>query len=213
MRKELKHLLRELLEEKKMSQAELSQLTGIRQSSISDYLTGKYKPKQDKIDLMSRALGVSPAYLMGWEEEAPAIDLTHYTNIQPITKQRIPLLGKIACGKPIFASEDRESYIEAGTDLKADFCLRCEGDSMVNARIHDGDIVFIKAQPIVEQGEIAAVIIEDTATLKRVYYYREKNLLELRAENPKYQSLIFSDSELEQIKILGKAIAFQSDVL
>lgn len=212
MKKDLQYLLRELLERNKMSQAELSQRTGIRQSSISDYLTGKYQPKQDKIDLMAAALGVSPAYLLGWESDA-SIDLTNYPNIQPITKQRIPLLGEIACGKPIFADEDRESYIEAGTDLKADFCLRCQGDSMINARINDGDIVFIKAQPIVETGEIAAVIIDDEATLKRVYYYKEKNLLELRAENPKYQSLIYSDTELDQVQILGKAIAFQSDVV
>ena len=83
---------------------------------------------------------------------------------------------------------------------------------MINVRINPGDIVFIKKQSIVENGEIAAVIIEDTATLKRVFYHKN-NIIELRAENPKYQSMIYTNEELEKINILGKAIAFQSDVL
>lgn len=83
------------------------------------------------------------------------------------------LLGEIACGEPIWADEDRESYVMADTDIKADFCLTAKGDSMINARIYDGDVVFIKQMPMVENGEIAAVIIDNEATLKRVYYYPE----------------------------------------
>lgn len=83
------------------------------------------------------------------------------------------MLGEIACGVPKFANEDRESYVDAGTDVKADFCLKAKGDSMINARIHDGDIVFIHRQDVVENGEIAAVVInhDSEATLKRFYYY------------------------------------------
>ena len=122
-------------------------------------------------------------------------------------------MGEIACGEPRFASEDRESYIEASTDIQADFCLKAKGDSMINARIQDGDIVFIREQPSVYNGEIAAVVIDDEATLKRVFYYPEKDLFILKAENPKYDDLVYSKSELDNIRILGKAIAFQSDVI
>ena len=135
-----------------------------------------------------------------------------YDNIFPITTKRVPFLGSIACGEPVFANEEHELYVEVGTNVHADFCLQAAGDSMIGARIHDGDIVFIRKQGMVDNGEIAAVIIEDEATLKRVNYYPDKNLLILHAENPSYKDLIYTDAELDQIVILGKAVAFQSDV-
>ena len=98
----------------------------------------------------------------------------------------------------------------ADMDIDADFCLTAKGDSMINARIYDGDIVFIKKMPIVDNGDIAAVIIDDEATLKRVYYYPEKNKLVLQAENPKYEPFVYLNEELEQIRILGKAVYFMS---
>ena len=122
------------------------------------------------------------------------------------------MLGEIACGEPIYANEERESYVELGTKIDCDFCLKAKGDSMINARILDGDIIFIKKQPVVDNGEIAAVLIEDEATLKRVFYYPEKQKLVLQAENPKYEPLVYIGEELNEIKILGKAVFFQSDV-
>ena len=83
---------------------------------------------------------------------------------------------------------------------------------MIGARIMDGDIVFIREQTIVENGEIAAVIIDDEATLKRVYYYKDSGKLILQAENPKYSPLIYEGEELNSIRILGKAIAFESNL-
>ncbi|MCR4726335.1 MAG: helix-turn-helix domain-containing protein [Clostridia bacterium] len=164
------------------------------------------------LDQIAKALMTSPAYLMGWEDREPAGKEYTFTNILPITKQRFPLLGRVACGEPIFASEDRESYVEAGTTVKADFCLQCQGDSMIGARILDGDIVFIQRQDMVENGQIAAVIIGEAATLKRVFYYPEKGKLVLQAENPKYEPLVYVGDELNEIRIIGKAVAFQSDV-
>lgn len=122
------------------------------------------------------------------------------------------MLGEIACGKPIYTNEDRESYVEVGTDLNVDFCLAARGDSMIGARIRSGDIVFCRAQDMVNNGEIAAVIIGDEATLKRVYYYPEQKKLVLQAENPKYEPFVYVNDELDQIRILGKAVAFQSDI-
>jgi repressor LexA len=101
----------------------------------------------------------------------------------------------------------------AGTNINADICLKARGDSMIGARIMDGDIIFIKSMPMVDNGEIAAVIIDDSATLKRVYYSREKQKLVLTAENPKYDPLVFIGDELENVRILGKAVAFQSDII
>ena len=165
---------------------------------------------QSKVELFAHALHTTPAELLGWEvhkQELPAID-----NLMPIQVKRLPILGEIACGEPIYASEDHENYILAGSDIDADFCLRAKGESMINARIWDGDIVFIRAQQQVENGEIAAVIIGDEATLKRVYYYPQQNRLMLNAENPAFAPLIYIGDELRQIKILGKAVAFQSNV-
>lgn len=163
------------------------------------------------IEPLAKALKTTSAYLMGWTDDTNENNQI-YKNILPISTHRIPLLGKIACGKPIYADEDRESYVEAGTSIKADFCLQAQGDSMINARIHSGDIVFIRAQEMVDNGEIAAVIIEDEVTLKRVYYYPNKSKLILQAENPAYEPLVYVNEELDTIRILGKAIAFQSDV-
>ena len=122
----------------------------------------------------------------------------------------MPILGEIACGEPIFASEDHDAFILASEDIDADFCLRAKGESMIGARILDGDLVFIRSQPQVDNGEIAAVLIGDEATLKRVYYFPQQNRLMLNAENPAFAPLIYIGDELEQIKILGKAVAFQS---
>ena len=186
-------------------------------NDLSQYLSGKFQPKQAKLTVLALALNVSEAWLMGYDVPrsrlASKVDLNTVENIFPITTQRIPLLGEIACGKPIFCNEDRESYVEVGTNIHADFCLRCKGDSMTGARIFDGDIVFIREQSTVDNGQVAAVIIGDEATLKRVYFYPEKSKLVLQAENPKYEPLMYVGEELSDIHILGKAVAFQSDVI
>ncbi len=164
--------------------------------------------------MFAEALKTTPSELMGWgSEESKNNQLPDYDNIFPIEIKKVPFLGEIACGEPIFANEERESYVLAGTNINADFCLKARGDSMTGARIYDGDIVFIREQSMVENGEIAAVIIDDEATLKRVYYEKEKNKLYLQAENPKYPPLSYEGEELDHIRILGKAIIFQSDVI
>lgn len=128
--------------------------------------------------------------------------------VQQVSTKRFRVLGDIACGKPIYAEEHFETYVEASSSIKADFCVTAKGDSMINARIFDGDVVFIRKQPDVENGEIAAVIIDDSVTLKRVYKY--PNRIELRPENPTYRVQNYEGEELEKIRILGKAVAFQS---
>ena len=200
---------------KGLTQSELAERLGYKsKTSVAHIENGRDIPRAMIVKL-SDILETSPAYLMGWEDEQkPELTLPDlyekYDNINPVQLKRFPLLGDIACGEPIFADEDKESFVMADMDIKADFCLKAKGDSMINARINDGDIVFIQSMPIVDDGEIAAVIIEDEATLKRVYYYREENKLMLVAENPKYKPLVYTNEELNQIRILGKAVYFMS---
>lgn len=207
--------INEAIEKSGYSYPELAKITGISKSSLQRYATGETKKIPiDCIEEIARATGVSAKYLMGWEDTQEQDDLSilmeKYDNIRPIKLKRFPLLGEIACGQPIFANEDRESFIMADMDIRADFCLRAKGDSMINARIYDGDIVFIREMPMVENGDIAAVIIDDEATLKRVYYYPAKNKLMLVAENPAYEPLVYIGEELNYIRILGKAVYFMS---
>lgn len=188
---------------------DISRQVGVAKSTIQRYETGKIEtPKQPVLLSVANVLQVSLDWLTGKTENlSPPISLPD--NILPLPATRpIPLLGNIACGTPILAQENIEEMLEAPESLHADFALRCKGDSMVGARIHNGDIVYIRQQPVVDNGEIAAVLIDEEATLKRVYRYSDK--LVLTPENPAYEPLVFTGSELENIRILGKAVAFLS---
>lgn len=205
--------LAEAMKIKNYKQADLVRLTGIDKSSISLYLKGKYSPKGIKLVKLATALNVSPSWLSGFN--VPMIeDVSSIPNIEPLPKmKKVPLLGTIACGEPITAEENIEDYINMPEDTNGTFALRCKGDSMINARINDGDIVYIKEQPSVENGQIGAVLIDGEATLKRVYYYPEKETLILKAENTKYDDFIYTNEELQQVKIIGKAVGFYSRVI
>ena len=196
----------------KMTQTDLALKMGYADKSmIAKIEKGNVDLPQSKILAFANVLETTPGELMGWDYEAEPTETVD--NIYKLDKIKLPMLGKVACGEPIFADEDRESYIMIGTDIGADFCLQCQGDSMINARIHDGDIVFVKKTDIVENGEIAVVIIDDEATLKRFFYYREQNLVILKPENPKYQDIILTGEQLNQVRVIGRAVAFQSDVI
>lgn len=208
--------IRNRREELGLSQDELGRRLGYKsRSSINKIELDQRNLTQSKIKAIADALETTPAYIMGWDEPDQKLDeenLKFFDNLFPIETKKFPLLGNIACGKPIFADEQFEAYIEAGANIKADFCLRAKGDSMIGARIYDGDIVFIRKQKMVDDGEIAAVLIDDEATLKRVYYDQENNVIQLFAENPQYKTMRFVGEELNRIRILGKAVALQTDV-
>ena len=179
---EFKDRLKQAMHDANLNQTEVSKLTNIRQSSISDWLKGRYLAKQDKVELLARALNVSPSWLMGMDDASTqneALNNNLPPNVLPIVKKKFPLLGSIACGEPIFADEDFEGYVEAGAN----------GDSMIGARIHDGDIVFIKQQSLVENGQIATVLIDDEATLKCFYYDRANQIIQLKKQSP-YQKTV-----------------------
>lgn len=197
------------MEQREISQSDLAKATGITQSSISDWIRGKYLPKQDKVDLLSKALGVSPAYLMGWEE--PELDLSSIPDvILPVRMKKIPILGEIACVEPIFAEENYEGFFLLDKNLpEADFILTAKGDSMIEADIHSGDLVFLRITQDVENGTIAAVLIEDDATLKRVN--KSDGTLILQPCNNKYPPIIITEEDHKNVRILGEMVGVYSE--
>ena len=190
-----------------MSQRMFARSVGLSADLYNKYEQGVSRPSPETLVVLADALSVTTDFLLNRDIE-PTLPVIK--NILGIETQKIPLLGEIAAGNPIYADEDFECYVELGAKIQADFALRVKGDSMINARIMDGDIVFIRKQPTVNNGEIAAVLIGDDATLKR--FYREGDIVTLLAENPAYPPKVIQLDEAADVRILGKAIAFQSDV-
>ena len=188
---------------------------GVGKSTVRKWESGDIKNmRRDKIAALARVLQTTPAYLMGWEEESTSQSIPTGKNIIPIGKgSHIPLYGRIACGTPILAVEDLEETAWLPEGVKADFALTCCGDSMINARIFDGDIVYIRSSKSVENGEIAAVVVRDEeVTLKRLYYYPDEGRMVLRAENPTVRAQEYIGDELNHVRVLGKAVAFLSTI-
>ncbi len=201
--------LRELRREHALSQGALGEKLGLAKSTINMYESASREPNFTTLTAIADFFAVDVDFLLGKSDVKNADrSLPHGT--RPITTRRFPMLGEIACGEPIFADEDHESYVDAASDIDADFCLTARGNSMIGARIHDGDVVFIREQPTVENGEIAAVIIDGEATLKRWYYYKEEQKLMLVAENPAFPPLLFMGEQLADVRCIGRAVSFMS---
>lgn len=176
-------------------------------SSISKIENGKADIPQSKIAAFADALQTTPAYLMGWEEQPEPKKPTIPPGFEPMPKmKKIPLIGSIACGEPITAEQNIEKMVDVPENIRCDFSLTCHGDSMVDAGIHDKDVVYIRIQPEVENGEIAAVRIDGEATLKRVYY--NTGTLTLMPANPAYAPMIYTGPQLEEVHIEGKAVGW-----
>ena len=197
--------LSSIMADKNIRAAELSRRTGISKPRLSQYLSGTYLPKADAVCEIAKALNVSESYLLGTSDDP------HLPSALPYKKLRV--IGEISCGEPIFANDDNDGFFVTDSDIDADFCLIAKGDSMIDARICNGDVVFIKKCDIVENNEIAAVIINDEATLKRVFYYPNEQRIVLAPENKSYKPLVFEGEELEKIHIIGRAVAFKSKIV
>jgi repressor LexA len=207
--------LSQALEARGMKAADLSKKTKVAEGTISCYINGRYEAKQNRVQVFAEALNVNPAWLMGYDvpmetesrhSVAPA-SRPIPPGFEPMPKmKKVPLIGAIACGDPITAIENRDGEIDAPEDMNCDFALRCKGNSMIGAGIHDGDAVYIHIQPEVENGEIAAVRIGDEATLKRVYLHSD--YIELRPENSAYESIIRRREEMNDVHIEGKAVGY-----
>lgn len=188
--------IRQARERMGISQVDLADRINTSKQNLYKYENGIITNiPSDKIEAIARETKTTPSFLMGWstpDEKKRA----------PVT---FPVLGSVSCGEPQLMAENLDVYTS-----DADFALYAKGDSMTDARINDGDLVFIKRQPTVENGQIAAVAIDDAATLKRFYKY--DGLIVLRACNPAYKDIEIRESDGENVVVLGLAVAFQSKV-
>ena len=215
--------LRRLLSERNLRQVDILEKAApyckefgvkLTKSDLSQYVTGKVVPGQDKLSILGLALGVSEAWLMGYDvpmqrgtSSKTDSSVKIPAGFEPLPKMvKVPLVGDIACGEPITAEQNIVDYVDVPEDARCDFALRCHGDSMIEAGIRDSDLVYIHIQPEVEDGQIAAVRIGDEATLKRVYYDGES--LTLQPCNSAYRARTYRGQELENIRIEGKAVGF-----
>lgn len=207
--------LSQALEARGMKAADLSKKTKVAEGTISCYINGRYEAKQNRVQVFAEALNVNPAWLMGYDVPMEA-ESRHSVapasrpippGFEPMPKmKKVPLIGAIACGEPITAEQNIEKMVDVPEYIRCDFSLTCHGDSMVDAGIHDKDVVYIRIQPEVENGEIAAVRIDGEATLKRVYY--NPGTLTLMPANPAYAPMVYTGSQLEEVHIEGKAVGW-----
>ena len=191
-----------------LSAEKVAERLGVSPATIYRYEKGDIeKVPVDIFAELAKILQTTPAYLMCWEEKPEPKKPTIPPGFEPMPKmKKVPLIGSIACGEPITAEQNIEKMVDVPEYIRCDFSLTCHGDSMVDAGIHDKDVVYIRIQPEVENGEIAAVRIDGEATLKRVYY--NPGTLTLMPANPAYAPMVYTGSQLEEVHIEGKAVGW-----
>ena len=204
-------LMRNRRKELGLTMKDVAKAVGVSEATVSRWESGNIANMgRDKINALSKVLNLSPISIMGISDDIDDF-LELPSNIIPITKvRRIPVIGKIACGTPILAVENVTDNILLPDYVQADFALICQGDSMINAKIENGDTVYIRKQNVVENGEIAAVLIGEDVTLKKVFL--SKDLLKLVPANDDYEPFIYSAEEAENIRIIGKAVAILKNI-
>lgn len=204
--------LKSLRSEKGWSQQRLADELNLSKSSVNMYERGEREPGFETMEAIADTFNVDMDYLYGRTDVKIAEPIqfnagTVPPGFEPLPRMvKKPLIGDIACGEPITAEQNVADYVDVPETVHCDFCLRCHGDSMVDAGIQDNDVVYIRIQPEVEDGEIAAVRIGGEATLKRVYY--DGQSLTLMPANSSYRPKTYSGQELENIRIEGKAVGF-----
>lgn len=174
-----------------LTQSDIARACGVSEATVSRWESGAISNmRRDKIAALAKVLRTKPSIIMdGGADE---------------NRGRVPLIGRIACGLPILAEENVDSYITPPETIRCDFALRCVGDSMTGANIFDGDIVFVRKQETVENGEIAVVRIGDEATLKKVYV--DSHSVMIVPANSAYPPRTFTGEALRDIHIEGKAV-------
>lgn len=184
-----------------LTQKEVADAVGVAEATVSRWESGEIaNMRRDRISALAKILKCSADFIMTGNQNAPTVP----PGFEPLPEMAtVPLVGRIACGQPITAEENLEGYVSIPAEWHATFTLLCEGDSM-EPRIKDGDLVAIRSQPQVENGEIAAVRIDCEATLKHVYLYPDK--IVLQPENPNYAPIVKIGEEMNDITIEGKAV-------
>lgn len=208
--------LKSLRQEKGWSQQRLADELKLSKSSVNMYERGEREPGFETMETIADLFNVDMNYLYGHTDIKIADPIvrskrpTIPPGFEPMPAMDVvPLVGRIACGTPITAEENIEQMVCVPSRWHSTFTLTCKGDSM-EPRIHDGDLVAIRSQPEVENGEIAAVRIGEEATLKHVYLH--ENFIELRPENPAFSSIILNREDMNTVVIEGKAVGLCRDI-
>ena len=197
--------IRELREEVNKSKAQVARELNMPYTTYCNYENGNREPNSEALIMISNYFHVSVDYLIGSTDVRQSQQKIP-NNLIPLKHIiKIPIIGRIACGEPILAEQNFEEQTFCPDDVNADFALHCQGDSMIGVNIQDGDLVYIKITPEVQNGEIAAVVIGEEATLKKVY--RHGDTLTLVPANTDYEPLVFKKNEMNNIRICGKAVA------
>ena len=204
--------LQKLREAKGLNKKETAKELGIPYTTYVNYEKGARDPNSEVLIMLATYFNTTIDYILGRVDDPKASEV-----FLPITTVQKPLLGAIACGTPILAVENVDTEIDVPTEFAScDFALRCKGDSMDGGKypIRDGSIVYIKEQPVVDDGQIAAVLIGEEATLKIVYWNEQAHTLTLLPQNPSYSPIVVSgpDLELEGVRILGRAIGYTASI-
>ena len=200
------------MKQKSISYGELSKRTKIPKSALQRYATGETaKIPLNRIEDISKALQISPAYIMGWSDD-PHSELPSGMQIYDPVVHEIPILGTIAAGLPIYAEQNIEEYTYTDRNGGSEyFALRVKGDSMNAANISEGSLLIVRCQPAVENGEIAVVMVNnENATVK--YFRRDDNIVQLipRSYNPVHQIQIY-DLRNDKISIIGKVVECKTE--
>lgn len=191
---------------------DIAQEIGVAKSTVQRYERGTIETiKLPVIEAIAKIMSVNPAWICGktdnMEPEQSSAEYWFPSNLSSLDSMpKIPLIGRIACGEPILAEENIEDYVDLPRHIRADFALTCRGNSMINAGIREGDIVYIRKQERVDNGQIAAVLIDDEATLKRFYYNGDS--IRLMAENPSFPTKEFVGEEMNSVHIIGLAVGY-----
>ena len=199
--------LRNVFEKSGLTQTEVCEKTGINKGALSSYLSGRYFPKQKTIDKLSKVFNVSINYLMGFEPEnsqrVDEPDLAGITNISFPASRPIPILGDICAGEGTWCEENFEGHFFIDSSVKADFCVRVRGDSMIDAGIRDGDLAFIKKTYDYKDGNIYAVRINSDceAVLKKVFW--QDDTIILNPCNAEYKPIV---TDSEGVSVVGECI-------
>nr|DAY27132.1 MAG TPA: Repressor protein CI [Caudoviricetes sp.] len=193
--------LKDLRMSRGLTQDDLARELRLVKSSISMYENGKRKPSFEVLEAIADYFNVNMDTLYS---SAPGF--------VPSLK-RVPMLGYAAAGQPLENLDGQDTYyVETDSRYAVDFCITVRGDSMINAGINDGDIVFVKAQPEVSNGKIACVEIDNERVCIKRFYKTDTGVM-LVSENPKYAPLQFSESNCSDFKILGLAVIKQSEIV
>ena len=198
--------IKRLRTDAQLSQAELGKIAGVTDKAVSTWEADIKTPRMGAVEKMAAYFGVPKSAIL---DDVYPFPTPVPPGFEPLPKMvKRPLVGNIACGSPITAEENIEDYVDVPDDIPCDFCLRCKGDSMIDAGIHDGDVVYIHIQPQVENGQIAAVRIDGDATLKRVFWNEDTQTLQLLAENRNYAPLVYTGPILDTVHIEGLAVGY-----